>query len=104
MKSCGKLLQHLAAAAVLTGLTFAAGAGVASAQQWYNGPPPPPPRYEAHRVRPGYTWEGGHWYRAGGRWVWQPGVYLAVRPGGHWVRGHWRVGPRGRYWVPGHWA
>lgn len=104
MKSCGKLLQHLAAAAVLTGLTFAAGAGVASAQQWYNGPPPPPPRYEAHRVRPGYMWEGGHWYRAGGRWVWQPGVYVAVRPGGHWVRGHWRVGPRGRYWIPGHWA
>lgn len=104
MKSFGKLLQHLAAAAVLTGLTFAAGAGVASAQQWYNGPPPPPPRYEVHRARPGFTWEGGHWYRAGGRWVWQPGTYVAVRPGGHWVRGHWRVGPRGRYWVPGHWA
>ena len=103
MKSFGKHLQRLAAGAVLTGLAFTAGAGIASAQ-WYNGPPPPPPRYERHPMRPGYTWEGGHWYRAGGRWVWRPGVYIAVAPGRHWVGGHWRFGPQGRYWVPGHWS
>jgi hypothetical protein len=103
MKSFGKHVQRLTASVILAGAAFTAGAGIASAQ-WYNGPPPPPPRYEAHPMRPGRSWEGGHWYRSGGRWVWQPGVYVTVAPGRHWIAGHWRFGPQGRYWVAGHWS
>ena len=103
MKFFGKHLQRIGAGVVLTGLTFSLGAGIASAQ-WYNGPPPPPPRYESHPMRPGYAWEGGHWYRAGGRWVWAGGRYVAGVPGRHWIAGHWRMGPQGRFWVAGHWG
>jgi hypothetical protein len=104
MKSLGKHLQRLGVGAVLTGLAFSAGAGMASAQTWYNGPPPPPPRYERAPMRPGHVWQGGHWYRAGGRWVWAPGRWVAVARGHRWFPGHWVMGPRGRYWVDGRWG
>lgn len=103
MKSYTTSLQRLGAGIVLTGLAFAAGAGIASAQ-WYNGPPPPPPRHERVVVREGYVWEAGHWARRDDRWVWMPGHYVAANPGRHWVTGHWRMGPQGRFWVEGHWA
>ena len=104
MKSFGKHLQRVGAGVVLTGLTFSASVGFASAQTWYNGPPPPRPRMERHAVRAGFVWNDGHWNRAGGRWVLVSGRYVAVAPGRHWVRGHWRTGPRGRYWIEGHWS
>jgi hypothetical protein len=104
MKSLSKHLQAVGAGVVLTGLAVSFSTGLASAQPWYNGPPPPPPRYERHPMRPGFVWENGHWNRAGGRWVWGPGRYIAVAPGRHWIPGHWRMGPQGRYWVGGHWG
>ncbi len=88
---------------MLAGLAFSAGAGTASAQYW-NGPPPPPPRYEHHVLGRGYVWEGGHWRRVAGRWVWAPGRPVAVAPGRHWIGGHWQMTPRGRIWIEGHWS
>ncbi len=103
MKSFATPLKRLGAGLLLAGLTLSTGLGIASAQ-WYHGPPPPAPRYEGHPVRPGYTWDNGHWRWAGNRWVWAHGRYVAVAPGRHWIAGHWRFGPQGRYWVEGHWS
>jgi hypothetical protein len=104
MKLFRKHLHTLGVGVLLSGLAISATAGLASAQPWYNGPPPPPPRYENHGMRAGYAWEGGHWRRANGRWVWASGRYVTMAPGLHWVTGHWRMGPQGRYWVDGHWG
>jgi hypothetical protein len=104
MKLPRKHLQKLGVGILLSGLAFSASAGLASAQ-WYNGPPPPPPpRHENHMMRPGHAWDNGHWRRAGDRWVWVPGRYVAMVPAHHWIAGHWRMGPQGRFWVDGHWG
>jgi hypothetical protein len=94
-------LKRFGATALLAALAFSGSAGIASAQ-WYHGPPPPPPQREYHAFRHGYAWEGGHWRRVAGRWVWTPGRFVAIGPGHRWIPGHWQYGPRGRYWVEGH--
>ena len=103
MTSFRSHLRRLSAGALLAALAFSGSAGIASAQYW-NGPPPPPPQREHYVFRKGYVWQGGHWRRVAGRWVWAPGRPVAVIPGRHWVNGYWRMTPRGRIWVDGHWS
>lgn len=88
-----KLLAVLLLAA---GMTFAAvSVGIAIG-------PPPPPRVVAVPVSPGpgYTWIGGYWYPAGGRYLWHDGYW--TRP--PYVGASW-VGPvhDGRYFHEGYW-
>ena len=67
---------------------------------------PPPARAELIPVAPGprYAWVAGHWQRAGNRWAWTDGRYVAA-PARYrsWAPGAWHHGRRGWYYVDGHW-
>lgn len=81
-----------------TRFSFGVGIGVPA----YYPPPPPVVAYaQPAAPGPGYTWVGGYWYPAAGRYAWRAG-YWAAPPyaGAYWVA------PRyygGRYYA-GHWG
>jgi len=78
----------------LTTMSFAsAGARPAEAAVVviHDGPreAPPPPREERVIVRPGYSWNAGHYEWRHHRYVWVHGRHIRERRGYDWYRGEW---------------
>jgi hypothetical protein len=53
--------------------------------------------------RAGYIWVGDDYRWSGGRYIYQPGYWVAPRPGRTYVPGYWNKSRRGDVWIKGRW-
>jgi len=66
--------------------------------------PPPPRIVVVPAARSGYVWVPGYWRWSGRDHVWVEGHWLRERRGWHWVPAHWDERGGRFYFQPGVWV